>query len=556
MEEKPWIKNYDVSVPTELRYPALMVHELLDIPVNLFPDKPFINYYGTSITFYQLREEALKMANALERLGVKKGDRVGINLPNTPQYVIGYYAVMYLGAIVVNYNPLLTASELTSLVSQTGTSAFITFDMVLPKMKEVCKAVEIPLVIATSVLDYIEGMEKSSSKSLELEEGWHHFGELLERTEKTRRPKVDICQDDPALIQFTGGTTGIPKGAVLTHKNMVAAAHSVTAWGTDLVKNIIPENRTTMCALPLFHVYANIVCLNWSVLNSSTMVLVPKFEIDEFMDTLSNFEKITLFPAVPTMINAIINHPRFDQVNPAKRIDLMLSGGAPIPVELMEKVRELGIFCSEGWGMSETSSLGITNPIIGRKKTGSIGIPFPSTDIRIVDLTDDEKSVPKGEAGELLIKSPLVMKEYWDNPKETLEGLKDGWLSTGDIVTQDADGYLYVVDRKKDMVIAGGYNIYPREIDEVLYQNPKILDAVAVGIPHEYRGETIKAFIVLQKGQTATQEEIIDFCKEKLAVYKVPKIVEFIDDIPKTAVGKILKRELRDREVKKIQKES
>jgi len=552
MNEKPWVAHYDYSVPSTLRYPQLLVHELLDIPVNLFPDKPFLNYFGTKISFEELRNTALRMANALAELGVKKGDRVGINLPNTPQYVIGYYAIMYLGAIVVNYNPLLTADELKALVKQTKTSVFITFDMVLPTIKKVCESVEIPTIIATSVFDYLEGAEQSTPESMGMEPEWHHFSDLLKNSSSQKRPKVKISPNDAALIQFTGGTTGIPKGAVLSHANLTAATYSVTAWGTDLIKNIIPENRTVMCVLPLFHVYANIVCMNWAVLNNATMVLVPRFEIDDFMNTLAGFEKISLFPAVPTMINAIINHPRFEEINPAKRIDLLLSGGAPIPVELMEKVNELGIFCAEGWGMSETSSLGITNPIIGKKKVGSIGIPFPSTDIKIVDLETAENSVPAGEPGELLIKSPLVMKEYWDNPEKTAEELKDGWLHTGDIVTQDEDGYLFVVDRKKDMVIAGGYNIYPRDIDEVLYQHPKVMDAVAVGVPDEYRGETIKAFIVLKEGETATDKEIIDFCKEKLAIYKVPKIVEFRDDIPKSAVGKILRRELREEEIAKL----
>ncbi len=555
MEERAWHKHYDSSVPAKLRYPDLMVHELLDLPVSLYPDKPFINYYGSLISFSEVKDDAIKMANVLKDLGVKKGDRVGINLPNTPQYIISYYAVLYLGAIVVNYNPLLTPTELTALVKQTGTSAFLTFDMVLPNMKEVCKEVSIPIVIVTSVFDYFEGTDKSDSKSLGLENEWHHFSELLDNCTNNKRPKVEISQNDPALIQFTGGTTGTPKGAVLTHGNIVAGVYSVTAWGNELTKNIMIENRKTMCVLPLFHVYANIVCLNWSVINFSTLILVPKFELDEFMTTLSGFDKISLFPAVPTMINAIVNHPDLEKINFAKKVDLMLSGGAPIPTELMEKVKDLGIYCSEGLGMSETTSLGTSNPIIGRKKIGSIGIPFPNTDIRIVDLENGEKDVPQGEPGELLINGPLVMKEYWDNPEKTREELKDGWFHTGDIVREDEDHYLYVVDRKKDMVIAGGYNIYPRDIDEVLYQNPKVLDAVAVGIPDDYRGETIKAFVVLKEGETATEEEIINFCKEKLAIYKVPKSVEFRDDIPKSAVGKILRRELRDEEINKMKKE-
>ncbi len=553
MEDKQWHKSYDSSVPIDLRYPRLLIHELLDIPVNLYPDKPMISYFGTEMTFEEVRNASVRIANALSDLGVKKGDRVGINLPNTPQYVISFYAVMYLGAIVVNYNPLLTPDELKALIKQTGTTAFITFDTVLPNMKTVCQSVDVPIVIATSAFDFLKGVERSTPESLELEEGWFHFSQLLDNSKNSKRPQVELSNEDPALIQFTGGTTGIPKGAVLTHRNMVASTYSVTIWGTDLIKNILPENRVTMCALPLFHVYANIVCLNWAVLNFATIILIPRFEVDEFMDTLTKFDKISSFPAVPTMISAIVNHPKFEDVNPAKRIDLLLSGGAPIPMELMERTKELGIFCSEGWGMSETGSLGVSNPVIGQKKVGSIGIPHPSTDVKIVDLDKAESEVEPGQPGELLIKSPLIMKEYWNNPEATKEVLTDGWLHTGDVVIQDEDGYLFVVDRKKDMVIAGGYNIYPRDIDEVLYQHPKVLDAVAVGIPHDYRGETIKAFVVLKEGEIADEKEIIDFCKEKLAIYKVPKQVEFRQEIPKSAVGKILRRLLRDEEIKKAE---
>ncbi len=314
-----------------------------------------------------------------------------------------------------------------------------------------------------------------------------------------------------------------------------------------------PDKKIVMCALPFFHVYANIVCMNWAMLNSATMILVPRFDVDEFMDLISKFEKITFIPAVPTMINAIVNHPKAQELELAKKVDLLNSGGGPIPVELIDQVQDMGVAYSEGWGMSETTALGIANPILGLKKEGSIGIPFPGVDVRLVDLETGEKDVPQGEPGELIIKSPFVMKEYWENPEKTAETLKNGWLYTGDIAYMDEEGYFYIVDRKKDMIIAGGYNIYPRDIDEVLFQHPKILDAIAVGIPHEYRGETVKAFIVLRQGETATEDEIIDFCKEKLAIYKVPKIVEFIEDLPKSAVGKVLRKVLRDQEVAKFE---
>jgi long-chain acyl-CoA synthetase len=488
------------------------------------------------------------MANALGKLGVQKGDRVGMNLPNCPQYLIANYAALSLGAIVVNLNPMYTAEELKHAAQKTGMTTLFTFDMVLPNIQALCQQVEIPRVIVTKVTDYINGMGQSTKASLELEPKWHHFSELLDGCTETRRPRVQVNPEDPCMIQFTGGTTGIPKAAVLTHANLVAATFQCSLWGSATTDLTPPERRSVIAMLPFFHVYGNIVVMNWALLNCATQILIPRFQIDEVMGILGNFKEITFFPAVPTIITALINHPQATALDLGRRLGLLNSGAAPMPVELIEQVKDMGIFFSEGWGMSETTSLGTANPIMGLKKVGSIGVPFPDTDIRIVDVDKGAKDVKPGEPGELLIRSPLVMKEYWDNPEETAGQIKDGWLSTGDIVVRDEDDYLFIVDRKKDMIIAGGFNIYPREIDEVLFQHPKVLDAVSVGIPDEYRGETVKAYIVLKPGETATDEDIVAFCKEKLAAYKVPKLVEFRDTLPKSAVGKTLRKILRAEE--------
>jgi long-chain acyl-CoA synthetase len=303
-----------------------------------------------------------------------------------------------------------------------------------------------------------------------------------------------------------------------------------------------------VAVLPYFHVYGNIVVLNWGMFSCATQIQIPRFNIDEIMNLLGNFKEITFFPAVPTMINAVINHPKAAELDLAKRLGLLNSGAAPMPVEMIEQCRDMGIFFSEGYGLSESTSLGITNPILGLKKVGSIGIPIIDNDVRLVDLQDGKTDVPQGQPGEIIMKGPLIMKGYWNNPQETAGQLKDGWLYTGDIAIQDEDGYFFIVDRKKDMIIAGGFNIYPREIDEVLFQHPKIQEAVSVGIADKYRGETVKAFIVLKPGEKATEEEIISFCKEKLAAYKVPKLVEFRDALPKSAIGKILRKVLRAEE--------
>ncbi|MBN1613719.1 MAG: long-chain fatty acid--CoA ligase [Deltaproteobacteria bacterium] len=551
MESKPWHRHYDYNVPTSVRVPRIPVHDLLQIPANAYPDKTVFNFFGTEMTFWELRLRVLRMANALASIGVEKGSRVGLHLPNCPQYPICYYACMHLGAIVVNLNPMYTFEELKHCAENTGMTTLVTFDMVLPAVRQLCKAVDIPRVIVTAVTDYIEGMGQSTAQSLELEKEWYHFTALLDGCTDTKRPRVQVTPADPAMILFTGGTTGVPKGAILTHANVVTGTLQCALWGNPTITLTPPERRTVLAMLPFFHAYGNIVVMNWAMFSCATMILIPRFQIDELMNTLANFKEITFFPAVPTAITAIINHPKAAEIGLAKKLGLLNSGAAPMPVELIEQIKDMGIYFSEGWGMSETTSLGISNPILGLKKAGSIGIPFPDNDVRLVDLQEGKEEVPQGEPGEIIMKSPLVMQGYWNNPEETAGQLKDGWLYTGDIATRDEDGYIFIVDRKKDMLIAGGFNIYPREIDEVLFQHPKLKTAVSVGIPDEYRGETLKAFCVLKEGETATPEEIIGFCKEKLAAYKVPKMVEFRNALPQSAVGKVLRKVLRDEEIAK-----
>ncbi len=552
MGTRPWQRHYDYNVPTTIRYPRLTAYEILNIPASNFPDKAATNFFGTEITFYELRNQVLRFANALSALGVKKGDRIGIHLPTCPQYIISYYAAIAIGAIAVNLNPMYTTTELKALALNTGITTLITIDTVLPNIRPLCKDIEIKRVIVTCLKDYIAGSKISTAAELELEERWYHFSSLLESSSNPKLPRVQILPEDPALIQFTGGTTGLPKGAVLTHANIVAATMQVSLWSNPLLILTPPEKRYVLGILPYFHVYGTIVAQSWAIFNCATQILVPRFEIDELMELLSNFKRITFMPAVPTMINAILNHQRADSLELSKKLGFMNSGGGPMPVELIEQARDMGIFFSEGWGMSESTSLGIGSPVMGQKKAGSIGIPFPDMDVRIVDLQDGVTEKPPGEPGELIIKGPVIMKEFWNDPEETAKNIKNGWLYTGDIAIWDEDDYISIVDRKKDMIIAGGYNVYPREIDEVLFQHPKIMDAVAVGISDKYRGETIKAFVVLKKGQVAGEDEIISYCKEKLAAYKTPKYIEFRKELPASTVGKVLRKKLRDEEAAKI----
>jgi long-chain acyl-CoA synthetase len=548
MAEKPWHRHYDYNVPTTIRYPRLGAHELLNIPANAYPDKPACNFFGSEMTFWEMRGNVLRFAVALDALGVKQGDRVGVHLPNCPQYPIAYYAALSLGAIVVNLNPLYTADELKLMVDTTSVTTLITFDMVLFNINALVEEVEIPRVIVTKVTDFIKGVEVSTAADLELKDEWHHFSALIDGVSVPKPPRPEIKPEDPALIQFTGGTTGIPKGAVLTHGNIVAATMEAAMWGSPTITLIPPERRNVVAILPYFHVYGNIVALSWGMFSCATQIMIPRFDVDEVMNLLSAFPDITFFPTVPTIINALINHPRAEELQLDRKIGLLNSGAAPMPVEMIEQVKDMGIFFSEGYGLSESTSLGISNPILGLKKEGSIGIPFPDNDVRLVDIEKGEEDVPDGEPGEIIMKGPLIMQGYWENPEGTAEQLKDGWLYTGDIAVRDEDGYIAIVDRKKDMIIAGGYNIYPREIDEVLFQHPKVSEAVAVGIGDEYRGETIKAYVVLEAEQECTEDEIISFCKEKLAVYKVPKSVEFRTELPKSTIGKVLRKILREEE--------
>ncbi|MBU4315925.1 MAG: long-chain fatty acid--CoA ligase [Proteobacteria bacterium] len=550
--QRPWTRHYDYNVPLSIRYPRWTTLDLIQLSANKNPDLTATHFLGAEMTFWELRIRILKMANALTELGVKKGDRVGVHLPTSPQHIISFFSVTSLGAIVVNLNPMYTVEELKSLALDTGMTSLITSESTLDNVRKLCLEVDLARVIVTCVTDFASGMEVSSAKTLDLEKGWHHFSTLMDQCTNTKLPRVDLSFNDPAVIQFTGGTTGIPKGAVLNHSNIVAATFQCALWGNATIRDIPIPRRSVLGVLPFFHVYGMIVVMCSSIFNCATQILVPKFDLEEMMEFLRNFKEISFFPSVPTMINAIISHPKAEALELGKKFGVLNSGAAPIAREVIDKIKDAGIFFSEGWGMSETTALGISNPQLGLKKAGSIGVPFPDTDIRIVDVEDGIHEVKKGDPGEILIRSPLLMKGYWNRPEETALELKDGWLHTGDVAVQDEDDYFFIVDRKKDLIIAGGYNVYPREVDEVLYQHPKIADAVTVGIPDAYRGETIKSYIVLKPGESVDAEDIVKFSREKLAAYKVPRVIEFRETLPKSAVGKILRKELRREEEQKL----
>ena len=551
METISWHTHYDYCVPSSIRYPRLPVHELLQVPANAYPDKAAIHFMGRELTFWELRQHVIRIAYSLGAMGIKKGDRVGIHLPTCPQYIISYYAVLSLGAIVVNLNPLYTIDELTGTAQNTGMTTLITSDMSLHSARELCRTVPIRHAIVTRVDDYAADNTRGNDTPLGLEKGWYRFLSLLEGASGARTIRADVRPEDIAVIQFTGGTTGIPKGAMLTHANIVAAAFQYTLWMTPLLSLIPPERRSILIAIPLYHVYGNLA-MNWSILNCVLQIHMPRFHIDEMVHVMESYKEITFFPTVATVVSALLNHPRTGDLNLGKKLTQLNSGGGPTAPHLIEQLNDMGIYFSQAWGMSETSGLGTSTPVFGAKKINSIGIPYPDTDIRVVDLSEGIQDVPRGEPGEIIIRGATLMKGYWENPEETAGQIKNGWLHTGDIAVKDEDDFLYIVDRKKDMIIAGGFNIYPSEIDEVLFTHPKVQFAVAAGIPDAYRGETVKAYIVLKQGMSATAEEIIAFCREKLAPYKVPRIIEFRDALPQSSVGKILRKELRTEEETKI----
>ncbi len=545
-----WLARHDPDVRPTINYPYFPAHELLRIAANVEPDKAATHFYGTEITFWDLQLKVIRMANGLIEAGIKKGDRIGIMLPNCPQFVLTFFALLHAGAIVVNLNAQFTADDLLKIASKTDMSGIIAFDGVVPVIKKFAAMHPLNSIMITGVTDFVDAAPKSTPESLGLEPNWIHYSQFLEASTNVVPPGLPIVHDDPAVIQFTTGTTGNPKGAILTHRNLVVAAYSVNEWAGSILGLIPVPRRTVFCVLPYSHVYGEICCLCYGIISRSTQILLPRFDPAEVMDTLAKFEEITYFPAVPTMFSAILYHPRAEELDLGKKMGVFNSGAAPCPPALLQRARDLNIFVAEGWGMSETTSLGITNPYIGLKKDMSIGLPYPDCDIKLID-PDTGVEVPTGERGEIVMRSPLVMKGYWNDPEETAKVLRDGWLYTGDIAYQDNEGYIFIVDRSKDIIISGGFNIYPRDIDEVIIKHPKVKDVITAGIPDDYRGEKVKSYVQLVEGQTITEAELIAYCKEHLAAYKVPREIEFRATLPRTAVGKALRRILRDEELNK-----
>ncbi len=553
--EKIWLRHYDPGVPTTLEYPRVPLFHLLEQAADRFPDRVATSFFGATLTYRELDARANRFAHALRDLGVHKGDRVGLLLPNCPQFVICYYGALKAGAVVVATNPLYVEREVAHQFNDAGLETVVVFSRRYPLVNAVRAQTPLKRVIVTNIKDYFPTIlrllytvakEKKEGDRQTLREGDYDLNTLL-RYAPDMRTVAGVTADDLALLQYTGGTTGIPKAATGTHFNLVADTMQMKAW-----LSLDAERPARFLAvIPFFHAYGMIACMSIALATGATLYLHPRFDIKDVLKTIQN-EKIDYFPGVPTMYVAVNNSPETPKYN-LRAIKACVSGAAPLPLEVKRKFEGLtGGKLLEGYGLSETLVATHANPVNGLNKEGSIGLPFPDVDCKIVDVADGATEMPIGQAGELCIKAPEVMQGYWNRPEETKMVLQDGWLHTGDIAKADEDGYFYIVDRKKDLIISGGYNIYPRDVEEVLFTHPKIKEAAVAGIPDPKWGETVTAFVVLKEGETTTADEVRAFCRERLAAYKVPSAIEFRETLPKTLVGKVLRRVLTDEARKKM----
>jgi len=532
--DRPWYAFYDKDVPRTIEYPKTTLKEIFNRNTDQNPDKPYLIFRDITLPYRVCNFMARRLANGLLGLGVRKGDRLALVLPNIPQYPIALMACFKIGAIAVPANPLYTVPELAFQFRDSGAETVIVLAHFADKAIRIIEEGGTPLKTVITV--QIPG----KSIALKKVQGLEDYDILMAKS-SCGEPSITLAPGDIAILQYTGGTTGVPKGCKLTHANLVAMQEQTAVWGRpgcDL------DQLRTLATIPLYHVFGMNCNINLTLQCAGTMVLVPQPTPDAILEAINHHEP-NVWATVPTMIQGLLDHPEIGK-SKLRNMKLVLSGAAPLHVEVMNRFERLsGARIIEGYGLSETSNVVSAIPVMGKRKPGSVGTPWPDVDMRIVDLETGTKEMPPGEAGEIIAKGPQIMDGYWKNPEETAKALRDGWLYTGDIGYMDAEGYLFILDRKKDMIICSGFNVFPREIDEVLYANPKVSDACAIGIPDEKRGETVKAFIVVKSGEILTGQEITDFCKERLAPYKVPKIVEFIDQLPKTLVGKPDRKTLR-----------
>jgi len=558
MNTKPWLAHYDKGVPQTFDIPNVPLFHFLEESARKYPNRACTIFKGAVISFKEMDAATNRIAAMLVELGIKKGDRVGIFMPNSPQFVMIFFGILKAGGVVVATNPLYTAPEIEHQASDAGIEYMFVMTNFYNTIKKAQPKTKIKKLIVTNLKEALPPItrilftllrEKKGGFRIEngLRDGDIWLSDLLAQHKDTPRPTLEVVPDDTALFQYSGGTTGVSKGAVALHRNIVANALQIKSWMTGLDEG----SEVLLMAIPLFHVYGMVAGMSFAMATSASMVMVPNpRDLKDVLENISKY-KATIFPGVPAMYNSINNHPdvkagKYD----LSSIKACISGSAALMRETKDQFEKLtGGKVFEGYGLSEAPTATHCNPLLGVNKTGSIGMPLPNVEVKLISLDDGETELPQGEIGEIIVHGPQVMKGYHNMPTETansLRTMKDGkvWLFTGDIARMDEDGYFYIVDRKKELIKPGGYQVWPREVEEAIMDHPKVLDVGVAGIPDPYRGETVKAWIVLKPGETATTEDIKAFCKERLAAYKVPTHYEFRDELPKTTVGKILRREL------------
>jgi long-chain acyl-CoA synthetase len=551
--DQPWLKSYETGVPDVLEPPDIPVHELLEETASRHPEQPALLFKGRPVKYRELNDMADAIAAALNANGFKKGDRAVIYMPNIPQFVICYFGILKAGGIIIATNPLYSERELEHQLADCAAETVFVMSSYYEKLKRVQakEGTKVKRIIVTNVKEYLPwhlsllftlAKESKEGHKVTIRPGDMSFQDFIASGRQATRPEQTVAPDDIALLQYTGGTTGLSKGAIGLHSSLIANTAAIRSWITDCREG----KEVILTAIPLFHSFGMIVAMNFGIMIGGTLVLIP--DPRDQKDLLGSINKYrpTIFPGVPAMYVAINNNP---EVAAGKydihSIRVCVSGSAPLLSETKERFEELtGGTLVEGFGLTEAHVVTHANPLYGENRAGSIGLPLPGIECRIVDPEEGESEMPFGEIGELIIKGPSVMQGYWQMPTETANTLRDGWLYTGDIARMDEDGYFYIEDRKKDMIIAGGFNIYPREVEEVLATNPAVLEVAVAGVADPRRGETVKAWIVKIPGDATTEKEIIDWSKSHLAKYKYPRLIEFRDTLPRTTVGKVLKREL------------
>lgn len=552
----PWFSSYDKGVPHDIVIPEGGLQNILDTAAETYGQREAIVFQNTHISYRELKELAEKLAASLRRRGVRPGDRVSIMLPNLPQTFIAFWGVMKAGAVAVMTNPLYMESELTHQIKDSSAKHLITLDIFWPKIAALREQLELDVCYVTRVRDALKfPLSWLQPFSARRQGTWVPvpfdgkevvaWKDLFKTTERLSVEVAD-AHETIALLQYTGGTTGLSKGAMLTHANLLANLTQLMA----IIQQPPEKEHVFLALLPLFHVFGLTITLLLPARMAARVVPMPRYVPADMLEAFKKYQ-FTAFIGAPSVYISLLQQKNLAQYD-LHHIIFCISGSAPMPVEWLKKFEEVtGTPITEGFGLTEASPVTHANPVFGKQKPGSIGVPVPGTLARIVDTEDGERVLAHNEIGELVIKGPQVMKGYWNRPEETARTIRDGWLYTGDIAYMDEEGYFYIVDRKKDLIIVGGYNVYPREIDEVLHTHPKIREAVTVGVNHRSRGETVKAYIVPEEGANLTVPEVVAFCRQKLASFKVPRLIEFREELPKTMVGKVLRRILREEELHK-----